>query len=246
MNRLLGPKGQASLESLAVSRSLLAFDFDGTLAPIVADRDAAGLSARTRDLLSRLCRLYPCAVISGRGLEDVQERVRGTGVRHVVGGHGLEPSDDLAEYETVSREAARLLRARLANVEGVELEVKRGSLAVHYRRAPQARALVEEAVGAIALPVRAIGGRKVVNLVPQGAPDKGVALLSLMRSEGVETALYVGDDDTDEDVFRLGADSGVVRVRVGASVSSMAEWYLDSQAEVDVLLERLVALRETD
>ena len=66
MNRILSAANVDVLAQYAWSRVLLAFDFDGTLAPIVPDRDDARMRPRTRALLEEICRRYPCAVISGR------------------------------------------------------------------------------------------------------------------------------------------------------------------------------------
>ncbi len=83
----------------------------------------------------------------------------------------------------------------------------------------------------------------MLNLLPAGAPDKGVALTRLRARERATVALYVGDDVTDEDVFRLGQPGRLLSVRVGRSRRSAASHYLRDQAEIDDLLARLVALR---
>ena len=77
MKHILAPENADVLAQLAWSHVLLAFDFDGTLAPIVEDRDRAAMRERTRGLLVRLCALYPCAVISGRSRGDRRRPARG-------------------------------------------------------------------------------------------------------------------------------------------------------------------------
>ena len=57
----------------------------------------------TRALLSRVAALYPCIVISGRALPDVTERVKGLGLRGVVGNHGVEPWRATKQEERVLR-----------------------------------------------------------------------------------------------------------------------------------------------
>ena len=71
MKSLLAPQNRSVLRRLVRGRVLLAFDFDGTLAPIVADPPAARLRPRTRRLLAEVARKYPCVVISGRSRADV-------------------------------------------------------------------------------------------------------------------------------------------------------------------------------
>ncbi|HEV2447687.1 MAG TPA: trehalose-phosphatase, partial [Candidatus Sulfopaludibacter sp.] len=75
---------------LAAEKTLCAFDYDGTLAPIVAHPASARMRAGTSRLLARVAALYPCAVISGRARRDLHERLAGTGVKRVIGNHGAE------------------------------------------------------------------------------------------------------------------------------------------------------------
>lgn len=246
MKRLLARGNVDTLADLAASRVLLAFDFDGTLAPIVADRDRAKMRAHTAGLLRRVCTLYPCAVISGRSGADVTQRLQGAKARYVVGNHGLETGSNLSELRREVGRARRLLEVALARCPGVDLEDKRYSLAVHYRRSPDkraARASIHRAVAALPVRLRTVLGKLVVNLVPERAPNKGDALVQLCAAEGVTRALFVGDDVTDEDVFELDQPGRLVGVRIGASKRSAAEYFLRDQREVDVLLATLADLR---
>ncbi len=240
-------RGQAEvLDGLARARSLLAFDFDGTLAPIVSDRHRAHLRTSTAALFRRLCGAYPCAVISGRAVADVSVRLEGAPVRYVMGNHGLEPGPSLRAFSRELREVLPVLEAALAKVPGVEVEDKRYSLAVHFRRSRRqslALAAIHEAVARLSLPLREIPGKCVVNLVPSRAPNKGSALLKLRERVGAEVALFVGDDATDEDVFRLARPGRLVSVRVGRSSRSSASFFLASQRDLDVLLKRLLEAR---
>lgn len=89
-----------------------------------------------------------------------------------------------------------------------------------------------------------VPGKLVVNVVPERAPNKGDALLELRKAEQADTALYVGDDVTDEDVFELDQPGRLLSVRVGESRSSAAAYFLRNQNEMDRLLAKLIALRE--
>src|SRR5690606_19595485 len=71
---LLARRHAATLARFAHTSLLIAFDYDGTLAPITATPTAARMRAATRQLLKQLARRYPCVVISGRALDDVAER----------------------------------------------------------------------------------------------------------------------------------------------------------------------------
>lgn len=247
MRRLLSRKHAEVLAQLAWSRVLVAFDFDGTLSPIVANRDEAQMRRRTCELFAKVCSLYPCAVISGRGRADVSARLGSAPVKYVIGNHGLEPGASLEEFEGEIIQARGLLEKALVGMGGVDLEDKRYSLALHYRRSRSkraARAAIWEAVAALPVPMRVVPGKLVVNVVPARAPNKGDALLELRHSERADTALFVGDDATDEDVFELDQPGRLLTARVGASSASAATYFLRDQDEVDRLLAKLVALRE--
>jgi trehalose 6-phosphate phosphatase len=230
------------LEALAASDALLAFDFDGTLAPIVADPALAAMRPSTRHLLAQAAQLYPCAVISGRPEEDVLRLLGGVTVWYVIGNRALQPPDEVARLSSrVGLWRARLESA-LAGLAGVRIEDKGVSLAIHYRNAvehEEAAAVIRQAAAGLS-EARVIAGKEVINLLPLGGPDKGVALARVKAQLGCAAALYVGDDRTDEDVFAL---PQLVGVRVGAAADSAARYHLRDQSEVDDLLGRLVALR---
>jgi len=247
MKHVLLPKNIDILAQFAWSHVLLAFDFDGTLAPIVPNRDAARMRLRTRKLFERVCRLYPCAVISGRGRDDVHDRLEGLPVRYVMGNHGLEPGEHLSTFESLIADARPPLEQALGGFAGVDIEDKRFSLAIHYRRSRRkrdARKAIYDAVGALPQPMRTIPGKLVINVLPERAPHKGDALLRLRAKEGADTAIYVGDDATDEDVFQLDQPGRLLSVRIGMAASSAAPYYLRSQREIDTFLARLGRLRK--
>lgn len=247
MRRMLATSEREVLAQLTGARVLLAFDFDGTLAPIVEDPARAQMRSVTAAHLAALCRRYPCAVISGRSRADVGRRLGAARPAYVVGNHGLEPGNQLRRFEAETAQALALLTELLAGTQGLELEDKRYSLAIHYRRARRKRAArltIAQAVAALPQRQRVVPGKLVVNVVPADAPNKGDALLALRARAGADTALYVGDDVTDEDVFRLDQPGRLVSVRVGASRASAAAYHLRDQREIDSLLARLIELRE--
>ncbi|MFT3927368.1 MAG: trehalose-phosphatase [Myxococcales bacterium] len=248
MRYILSRQNREVLAQLAWSNVLLAFDFDGTLSPIVNDPEAAKMRTRTRRLFAALAQRYPCVVISGRGVADVGARLGDANVRAVVGNHGLEPAGDMQRFEQEVRAFLPRLTRALAGLEGVEIEDKRYSVAVHYRRSRSrrtARELIAEAVAVLGDAVRAVPGKCVVNVLPEGAPHKGFALRSLQRELSADVALYVGDDETDEDVFNMEEPGHLLGIRVGKSMRSRASYFLTSQREIDELLGLLVSLRES-
>jgi trehalose 6-phosphate phosphatase len=90
---------------------------------------------------------------------------------------------------------------------------------------------------------RIVGGKRVLNAVVRAAPDKGEALDRLVRRGGYERVLFVGDDDTDEDVFRFPATVPLLGVAVGRRRQSAAAYYLRRQGDVARLLSVLERMR---
>lgn len=245
MRRLLAHDA-AALRALVARPLMLAFDFDGTLAPIVARRETARMRRATARRFALVCARYPTVVVTGRRRADVLPRLEGAPVKAVVGHHGLETGARGAAHAKGLAEVRAALRTLAAALPGLDVEDKGASLSVHVRRVRRpgaALAQVRRALGALATKTRLVAGKQVLNVLPAGAPHKGDAVVALRERLGVEVALFVGDDVTDEDVFRLAAPGKLVGVRVGASRRSAADWFLRDQREVDGLLEWLVTLR---
>jgi trehalose 6-phosphate phosphatase len=249
---------KAWLREAMLSRGgvLLVFDFDGTLAPIVNDRNRAFMRARTLKNLQKLSREFSCAVISGRALKDLRPRVKGLRLTKIVGNHGAEGLPELSRRvrgkRAELREWEKKLRAELRRVPDVDFENKGFSLALHYRNAlrpRQTRAFIEEALrkcGLRAKGAKIIEGKAVFDVMPAGLPDKGLALLELLEITRARRAIYVGDDTTDEDVFRLPlglrakSKTQLLKIRVARKRASRADYFVKSQRDVDALLEMLL------
>jgi trehalose 6-phosphate phosphatase len=242
---ILSPRNRAVLKSFAQSRALVAFDFDGTLAPIEEDPFQVWIAPQTTMLLKRVSSLYPCVVISGRAREDVRRRLRGTGIPWVVGNHGADLGKK-RDFRHIVAEWRTVVVPALAGLAGVWVEDKHLSLAVHYRKSPrkaEARRCILRVARHLAH-VRVVPARLAVNLIPEDAPHKGIALLELQTRLGCDAALFVGDDVTDEDVFSLDGDRTLIGIRVGRKRASQARFWLHRQGEIDELLRLLVGLRE--
>lgn len=248
MDYLLTEAGTLELEKLIKGRSLYAFDFDGTLAKIVREHHAARLSRPIRFWLEKLAQGAPTAIISGRSVEDLKSRV-GTVVPHLIGNHGSEGPHTREEDQQQVRETCRAwlqfvterFHDELAHC-GVSIENKSYSLSFHYRtvdRRDAARILINRVIGELSPPPRIVLGKSVVNVMPPTASHKGTALLEYMRRLDCPTALYVGDDETDEDVFSL-RDHRILTVRVGKKKGSSARYFLKRQAEITAVLQFLV------
>jgi trehalose 6-phosphate phosphatase len=246
MSSVLSGAPRELLRDFARSKVMVGLDFDGTLAPIVREPGRARMRSSTRELLSRVARLYPTVVISGRAQPDVVARLQGVPVAAVIGNHGLEPTASPGVFERVVRRWRPALEALAARHPGVEIEDKRYSVAVHYRKSRAKKRLLQELEQALAglQPVRVVGGKSVVNLLPPDAPHKGVALERLRRRFGCDTAIFVGDDETDEDVFLMERPGRLLGVRVGGRKGSAAPFSIPSQASIDALLGLLAEERK--
>jgi trehalose 6-phosphate phosphatase len=248
MNYLLTDRGRNELDALVKVHALFAFDFDGTLAKIVPDRHTAQLGRPIRLWLGELAKRVPTAIISGRSVEDLRARV-GVAVPYLVGNHGVE---GLHARQQVVQQARNICKAWMQLLEerfgdeltrrGVVVEDKSYSLSFHYRNARRkndVRAMIFRALAELTPLPRIVPGKAVVNVVPAAAPHKGAALLELMHHLSCAAALYVGDDETDEDVFSL-SDTRILTVRIGEKKLSAARFFLKRQTEIAEVLRYIV------
>ncbi|HEY8278119.1 MAG TPA: trehalose-phosphatase [Bdellovibrionota bacterium] len=254
MRYALSPGGIALLKKQAGPGTLFAFDFDGTLAPVRALPGLARISRTTLPLLKRLSTAAPTAAITGRSLKNIRSLVPRT-FRAWAGNHGAEILPRIAQKTIPSsakkqvREWAGMLERKLSDEGGrnsVWVEKKTYSLALHFR-ACRNRALsrlrILEAVSSLNPPPRVVEGKCVVNLLLPDLPQKGEALLRLLRKLHLRRAIYVGDDENDEVVFSL-RRKNVCSVRIGRWRGSRAALYLKRQSEIDRFLRLLLSLQD--
>ena len=233
-------------------RVALFTDFDGTLAPICSRPRDARMLPGTRPLLAACVKLGALTgVVSGRHLLDVQRRVGVSGAWY-AGVHGyslVSPRNrrflllNRRERERIACVAARLSRS-LAGLSGIRVEYKEAAVAVHYRGASIAsrrragrlvRSLLAESPG-----LRLMSGRKVWEFLPAGKVDKAGAIRFILQRERSRPAVvFLGDDVTDEAVFRRMPG---VMVLVGKRRRTAARYWLRSPSEVRQFLERCLRL----
>ncbi|MBD3221051.1 trehalose-phosphatase [bacterium] len=248
---------RAAFESTRGGRPLAVFlDFDGTLSPIVDDPDAASIPDSTREAVRELTRSATVAIVSGRDRADVEDRAGLEGI-HYAGSHGLDikgPDRELVQpdAEAAAEDVARveaMLRDTVGPIEGVVIERKRFSVAVHYRM------VADEHVDLVRLEtnkaldttprLRARTGKKVIELLPAIDWHKGHAVNWLLDALGIDPrqtlVMYVGDDETDEDAFAALAGRGL-GIHVGPEVSdTLADYHLPDPAAVEAFLRSLAS-----
>jgi trehalose 6-phosphate phosphatase len=243
MQYLLSRMSRPVLTRLGREQTLCAFDFDGTLAPIVVNPAESRMRREVRSLLALLAERYPCIVISGRARADLLEKLREVRVARVIGNHGAETEQTGKGSRRHVRQWQMALASSLRSVPGLWVEDKGLSLTVHYRQCPrklEARRRIYQVVRTLQH-VRAFGGKQVVNLVEADAPHKGDVLAGERNRLACNWVLYVGDDVNDEDAFELSGN--IVSVRIGRTRMSHASYYLRTQSEIQRLLELLCIMR---
>jgi trehalose 6-phosphate phosphatase len=246
----------------AADHILFLSDFDGTLTPIVDRPELAVLSRETAGLLRRLVkdRRYTVGIISGRALADLKERVDVDGIIY-SGNHGLEIEGLGTSFlEPIAEEVrpffqllSQVLTTTLKGIKGVFVENKGLTLSVHYRSVTDAEQhLVRDRFSEVIDPLQVIGrvritrGKKVFEIRPPINWDKGkaVSLLIAKLKEAKKKVellpLYLGDDLTDEDAFKVVKAHNGISILIGEEYTkSEAHYFLSSPDEVVELLKIL-------
>lgn len=206
------------------ARPLFFLDYDGTLAPIVADPAEARPHPEVPALLERLAARYPVYVVTGRHLAAVAELLPlplpAIGLHGAQEGRLGEPPRDALPADAA--EALDRMRESVPAHDGLWVEPKGPSFAVHYRHAADAAAALDvlrDWAGEAPEALEAVWGKQVVELRPRGT-SKGVAVRRVAAGHPERTPVYLGDDVTDEDAFAaLGDDAVTVKVGAGPTVA---------------------------
>ncbi len=250
-------------------RTAILLDIDGTLAPIVDNAADAHVPETTRQLLIAIANKYGLmACVSGRRASEARAMVS-IGAISYIGSHGAELlragwteavlDKGLEEWVRRIQEFGR--EADTADVRKlrVRLEDKGAIVAFHWRGARDEEG-ARAAIDAIAQRAQAAGlathwGRKVLEVRPPVKINKGAGIISFLNDagEGIDAALYVGDDTTDLDAFRAlrelldeGKLERVVRVGVASdegpsAVTGEADLVVDGTEGVRGLLSVLAS-----
>jgi trehalose-phosphatase len=208
-----------------------------------------------RDVVRRLAQVCTVAVISGRDLPDVRDRVAVQGIIY-AGSHGFDiagPGGLRLENEEAQAclpaldQAESSLREQLQSIPGARVERKRYSIAVHYRNVPEDRVPeIEPIVDRVNRrhgDLRRSGGKKIFELQPRIDWHKGRAVLWLLKTLELDRSnvlpVYLGDDLTDEDAFHALAERGVGIVIRDEPRTTAAQFALESTDETATFLEQL-------
>ena len=249
------------------ARAAILLDIDGTLAPIVRHADDAVVPEPTRGQLIAVAKRYAVVgCISGRRSPTARQMVSLGSIAY-VGNHGAELlapgatdvqiDPEVAAHERKVRDFAAGAYTQEVQRLRVRSEDKQSIMAFHWRGAPDEDA-AEAAVREIAERAQAAGlwihwGRKVLEVRPPVALNKGRGARRLLEGRDLAAALYVGDDTTDLDAFaglrglveegELGAAIcvGVRSDETPAPLEQGADLLVDGPAGVVELLRVLAA-----
>ncbi|MGE0701999.1 MAG: trehalose-phosphatase [Hyphomicrobiaceae bacterium] len=221
-----------TLPSLTEPENLAVFlDFDGTLVEIAERPDAVAVAEETRTALGRLQTALggALAIVTGREIEVIDAMLLPFRCP-VAGIHGLTRRDAAgrahatAVGEELVAHALGALAPLLASEPGLLLERKSHAIALHYRARPDLEGVVLATMEKIADAVpetRVVRGKMVVEARPGGG-DKGTAVADFLAEPPFlgRTPVFAGDDETDEDAFRLVNARGGFSVKIGGGVTS--------------------------
>jgi trehalose 6-phosphate phosphatase len=249
MISLFSEPGRKRLDDVVHEHMLCVFDFDGTLSPIVPQADQAYLPHEVKQRLQDLMQHVTLGILTGRSLQDIRPRL-GFDPHYVLGNHGIEGLPDWEASGKLYRDTCLRWERMLKSVirenaqfdRGIWIENKQYSLSLHYRQAkdPQRTERQLAQLFSTLLPdARVVEGKFVYSLLPPGAEHKGSAMEKLMALTNAGSAIYVGDDITDEDVFRLKRPD-ILTIKVEPSPDSAAELYLPHLDDMTPLLDELL------
>lgn len=242
------------------ARNLLLFlDYDGTLTPIVSRPELALCPSEVKRHLEKLRDLpgVYLAIISGRSLEDVREKVGVLGIIY-VGNHGLEIENPAGRHKKIlvsarKRELKRItqnLRNSLKEIPRILFEEKGPILSVHYRNVPQklftqVPPIVEAELQQWRDCWKMASGKMVLEIRPKINFNKGEAVRKILKtlpSPGL-LPIYLGDDQTDEDAFRVLKGQGISVFIGPGRPPSEADFFLQNPDEVQEFLSRCQKVR---
>lgn len=233
-------------------------DYDGTLTPIVNHPEEGVLSETMREILQKLTSHCAVAIISGRDLVDIQSLV-GLDSLVYAGSHGFDISGPknlhIQHQEGTSfidhlDRLQKELQENLSGISRARLDRKRFSLAVHYRNVQEEDLSLLRKIVELSLnhhpELRQTNGKKVFEFQPNIDWDKGKALLWILERLGFDgpdtLTLYIGDDLTDEDAFRVLGKQDLGIIVKGATRLTAAQYSLNNTSEVQLFLDFLTSM----
>ena len=236
----------------------LLLDYDGTLTPLRNTPDEAILAVKTRRLIESLSKLDNCkvSIVSGRSVKNLKQFAPCKNVIY-IGNHGFETQDAKSNCNVALTKDVKYalwlthkrLYETLSDISGIIIENKKFSLSVHYRLVSPAnlrkiqatvREIMRECVRLDQLSL--FYGKNVIEIRPTGDWNKGWAAKKVLSKYNGFMPVCIGDDVTDEDMFSSFKGCGI-SIRVGKSIKSSADYYVDNVSEVQHFLDCVFDLK---
>lgn len=223
-----------------VDAPIFFLDYDGTLAPIVDDPDAAYPHPGVPGVVQKLRDRFPLWIVTGRDLRSLGRLFPANAP--AIGLHGAQRgSTNDADPPTFNEDtlaALSRMQSNVPSVEGLHLESKPPTFAVHYRQArnpEDAQRRLQAWVDTAPDFLEAIWGKKVVELRHR-EHTKGRAVRDIAADHPDHHPVYIGDDVTDEDAFEALADvDGACTIKVGSGNTAAQHRLPDVDAVVAYL-----------
>ncbi len=244
-----------NIDRIDLSDSAFLLDIDGTLLDIAPTPHAVVVPPELKTALPRLSRLTggALALVSGRSLANI-DGLFAPLVFSAIGGHGVEirapghPAGPPADHP-IDDVLRNLLGVIATRIEGVMIEDKDYSIAVHYRRVPQRAAAVQAAVVTACKEhpsdaLEILPG-KLVFEVKSRAYNKGKAVRELMTMTPFagRRPIFVGDDVTDQSAFAVMREFDGLGFSVGERIEGLAGHFAEP-SDVRTWIYNLVAAGE--
>jgi alpha,alpha-trehalase len=242
---------------LSGKKPVFFLDYDGTLTPIVDRPELAVISRDMKDILKCISEKYTTAIVSGRMREDVEKLVGIKGLLY-AGSHGFDIlGREISMVEPRAKQAIPLitkiikrLSKELSAIPGILIEEKKFSTAVHYRLVdeqylPKIKKVIDSIIGNNSF-LRVMSGKKVFEIMPAIDWDKGRAVRWIIQAIGISwsdaSVVYIGDDTTDEDAFRMVRTRGTAILVCDQPRESAADFQLSSTEEVKELFKQILSM----
>jgi trehalose 6-phosphate phosphatase len=245
---LLTIENDGPVPSLDLERVSLLLDIDGTLLDIAPTPEAVRVPPTLVGAIDALAKRMSGAIgfVSGRTIETIDSLFAPVKLA-AVGCHGAEirenPGAEVQTAPTLSDGVRACVREIAAVAPGVLFEDKGYTFALHFRAVPDAgsailRALMERRALLMSQDLVILRGKEVIEIKPRWF-NKGTGLAHLMREAPFKgrTPVFLGDDTTDEDVFRVLPDFDGIGISVGRRIEGAGHMFGSPRAVRDWLSE---------
>ncbi|MBL7158321.1 MAG: trehalose-phosphatase [Candidatus Omnitrophica bacterium] len=236
------------LDKIKKKRKIFLFlDYDGTLTPIRKKPRLAKISTRTRKLLNKISKKKWAGVfiVSGRSIKNLRSLIRLKSICY-IGNHGFEMEGPSVRYLHPAGRKAKPIMKKLYGIlkkeiliKGIVFDDKEYTLSLHYRMVRKSERLkVKEKFKKVIsgfnknYPIKITHGKKVFEIRPRVAWDKGKIVKKVMRNKKNILPISIGDDITDEDMFRAVGKRGITIIVSAKKKKSFAQYRVSSTSEV--------------